>query len=136
MVAYCGKECQEEHWHKVHKKQCKYLGGIKKEKHSEHNKETCKTCIASNSLGDLVLSPTNPNYVCTFETIDWNKMLPTFPHPFPLSPEDRVEMMVDVAQKILLKIKVTENPVYLAEPRQVDELEKELWNGSLGTRCT
>ena len=30
VVAYCGKECQEEHWHKVHKKHCKYLGGIKK----------------------------------------------------------------------------------------------------------
>ena len=46
VVAYCGKECQEEHWHKVHKSQCKYVGGVKKAKHSEHKKETCKTCIA------------------------------------------------------------------------------------------
>ena len=42
-VAYCGKECQEEHWHKVHKNHCKYLGGTKKAQHSEHKKETCKT---------------------------------------------------------------------------------------------
>ena len=59
VVAYCGKECQEEHWHKVHRKQCKYLGGLKKAKDSEHKKETCKTCIASDSVGDLVFSPSN-----------------------------------------------------------------------------
>ena len=36
MVAYCGKECQEEHWSKVHQKQCKYVGGTK-----EHSKDLC-----------------------------------------------------------------------------------------------
>ena len=79
VVAYCGKECQEEHWHKVHRHHCKYLGGVKKAKHSEHKKETCNTCIASNSLGDLVFSPTNPNYVCIFEHADWSLLPPTFP---------------------------------------------------------
>ena len=59
VVAYCSKECQEEHWHKVHRNHCKYLGGVKKADHSEHRKDTCKTCIASDSVGDLVLSPTN-----------------------------------------------------------------------------
>lgn len=129
VVAYCGKECQEEHWHKVHRKQCKYLGGLKKAKDSEHKKETCKTCIASDSVGDLVFSPSNPNYACIFEYVDWSLLPPTFPHPFPLNgpPEDRIEKMVNAAQKILLKIKVTENPVYLFQPQQVDQLEKELW---------
>ena len=58
VVAYCGEECQEEHWNKLHKDHCKYLAGTKEAKHSEHNKDTCKTCIASNSAGDLVLSAT------------------------------------------------------------------------------
>ena len=100
-VAYCGKECQEEHWHKVHRNHCKYLGGIKKAKHSEHKKETCKTCIKSDSVGNLVVSPTNPNYVCIFEHIDWSMLPPTFPHLFQLTghPEDRVEKMLTVAQK-------------------------------------
>ena len=113
VVAYCGKECQEEHWHKVHKNHCKYLGGIKKAKRSEHKKDTCETCIKSNSIGDLVFSPTNPNYVCIFEHVDWSMLPPTFPHPFPLNgcPEDRIEKMLNVGQRILLKIKVTENPV-------------------------
>ena len=110
VVTYCGRECQEEHWNKVHRKHCKYLGGIKKAPHSEHQKETCDTCIASNSLGDLVFSPTNPNYVCIFEHADWSLLPSTFPHPFPLNgpPEDRIEKMLNAAQKILLKIKVTD----------------------------
>ena len=36
--------------------------------------------------------------------------------------------MLIAAQKILLKIKVTENPVYLLQPQQVDALEKDLWD--------
>ena len=129
LVTYCGRECQEEHWTKVHSKQCKYLGGIKKAKHSEHEKETCKTCIASNSVGDLVFSPTNPNYVCIFEHVDWSLLPPTYPHPFPLTgpPEDRIEKMLNVAQKILLKIKVTKNPIYLREQQAVDQMEARMW---------
>ena len=130
VVAYCGRECQEEHWQKVHKNHCKYLGGLKKAKHSEHNKETCRTCIASDSVGDLVFSRNNPDYVCIFEHIDWKMLPPTFPHPFPLNgpPEDRIEKMLNATQRILLKLKVTENPVYLLQSQQVDELEKDLWD--------
>ena len=83
MVSYCGLECQEEHWTKVHKKQCRYLAGTKKAEHSEHRKETCRTCIASSSLGVLVFSPTNPNYVCIFENLDWNLVLPPSHTHFP-----------------------------------------------------
>ena len=130
VVAYCGKECQEEHWHKVHKKHCKYLGGTKKGKHSEHKEESCKTCISRKSVGDLVFRATNPNYVCIFENIERNKLPPTYPHPFPLTgpPEDRIEKMLTVAQKILLKIKVTGNPVYLLQRQLVDKLEMDLWD--------
>ena len=32
------------------------------------------------------------------------------------------------AQRILLKIKVTENPVYLLQPHLIDDLEKDLWD--------
>ena len=118
-MAYCGVECQEEHWNKVHKKHCKYLAGIKKAKHSEHKRDICRTCTARNSVGDLVFSPTNPNYVCIFENVD--------PHPLAGPKEDRVEKMLTVAQKILLKFKITENPVYLNRRHQFDEFEKKLW---------
>ena len=117
-MAYCGVECQEEHWNKVHKKHCKYLAGIKKAKHSEHKRDICRTCTARNSVGDLVFSPTNPNYVCIFENVD--------PHPLAGPKEDRVEKMLTVAQKILKKMKVTKNPVYLLKRQQVDKLEEDL----------
>ena len=131
VVSYCGKECQEENWNKVHKKYCSYLAGTKKAEHLEHRRETCRTCIASSSLGDLVFSPTNRNYVCIFENVDWNILPPTSPHPFLLRlltgpPEDRVEKMLTVAQKILKKMKVTKNPVYLLKRQQVDKLEEDL----------
>ena len=77
-----------------------------------------------------MFSPSNPNYVCIFEYVDWSLLPPTFPHPFPLTgpPEDRIEKMLNAAQRILLKIKVTENPVYLMQPQQVDQLEADLWD--------
>ena len=125
VLAYCGQECQEEHWNKVHKEHCKYLGGIKKAKHSEHRKDDCINCMGSGFIGD----PTNSNYACIFENLDWSILPATYPHPFPLngSPEDRIEKMILVAQRILLMVKVTKNPVYLAEPRHVENLERGLW---------
>ena len=40
-ISYCSKECQEEHWHKVHKRHCKYFSGKKTLEESDlHNKET------------------------------------------------------------------------------------------------
>ena len=114
----------------MHKKQCRYLAGTKKAEHSEHRRDTCRSCIASNSAGDLAFSPTNPNYVCIFESVDRNMLPPTFPHPFPLTglPENIVEKMLAVAQKILLKMKVTKDPVYLLKRQQVDKMEKDLWD--------
>ena len=133
---YCGKECQEEHWNKVHKNHCKYLAGIKTATHSEHKKDTCPTCIAGNLVGDLVFSPTNPNYVCIFKNINLKTLYghgynwgPTYPNPFPLTglPQDRIENMINVGLKILLKIKVTQNQIYLTKENAVDQLEIELW---------
>ena len=72
VVSYCGQECQLEHWTKVHQEQCRYLAGTKKAEHSEHRRDTCRSCIASNSAGDLAFSQTNPNYVCIFESVDRN----------------------------------------------------------------
>ena len=145
VVAYCGKECQEEHWSKVHQKQCKYVGGSKKAKHSEHSKDMCQTCIMQGPVGDLVSKHDNPNYVCIFEDdtttttepaspdlvrFNWNKLPPTYPHPFPLTspPEDRIERMLTVAQKLLLKMKVTKNPAWLIGFEDADKLDNGFWN--------
>ena len=131
MVSYCGKDCQVEHWHKVHKNHCKFLSGRKKGEDSEHNLETCKTCIAFRSAGVSVHKPTNPTYFCIFLLKDWswNKIPSQYPHPFPFTglPGDRFEKMVTVAQKILLKIKMTEDLPYMLD-NQVDEIGQRLWS--------
>ena len=38
-VTYCSQECQREHWEKVHKNHCKYLGQRKMLKNNMHIKE-------------------------------------------------------------------------------------------------
>ena len=130
VLAYCGKECQEEHWSKVHQKQCKYVGGTKSAKHSEHSKDLCQTCIMQDPVGGLVCEHDNPNYVCIFENVNWNILPPTYPHPFPLSspPEDRIERMLTVAQKLLLKMRVTHNPAWLLGYEEADKLEDGFWS--------
>ena len=124
------KLCQEEHWRKVHMKHCRYLGGTKKADHSEHKQNTCETCIKAKALGDLIFSPTNPDYVCIYEHVDFQILPDTFPLPFPFtgSPEDRMERMLTAVQRILLKIKATKNQVYLVQPQHVEGLEKDLWD--------
>ena len=129
VVAYCGMECQQEHWTKVHQKHCRYVGGTKRAQHSEHNKDTCNTCAMERSAGDLVLEKNNPNYICIFQHVNWNTLPPTFPHPFPLTspPKDRIERILTVAQKLLLKIIETKNPAFFMGYEEMFKLEVNLW---------
>ena len=44
ILHYCSKECQTEHWLKVHKNHCKYLSGSKVLKESSHDPNSCRFC--------------------------------------------------------------------------------------------
>ena len=105
-------------------------GKNKKATNSTHNNRTCNICSMQESVGVQILKSTNPNYICIFKHVNWKTLPPTYPHPFPLTslPNDRIEKMITVAQRILLKIKKTKNPVYLGWQPYVDKLEKGLWN--------
>ena len=125
VVSYCGKECQEEHWEKVHKEHCRYLAGEEKAKHSEHNKETCNYCADEAAAGEGVSELSNPTYFCTFAVDDCCCSCPSRPpknSPFPLSglPGDRCERMINATQRIILKIQLTNHPV---EQKWSEELE-------------
>ena len=41
---YCSVQCQKEHWVKVHKNHCKYLGGTKRLPLSWHDSARCPGC--------------------------------------------------------------------------------------------
>ena len=126
VVTYCGKECQEEHWEKVHKQHCKYLAGEEKAEHSEHNAETCNYCAAEVEAGEGASEVNNPTYFCTFAVEDCCCACPSRPpenSPFPLTgvPGDRCERMINATQRILLKMKLTNHPV---EQKWPEELER------------
>ena len=111
----------------------RYVGPADKNKkatNSTHNNRTCKICLMQESVGLQVFEPTNPNYICIFKRVNWNTLPPTYPHPFPLTslPNDRIGKLLTAAQRILLKIKVTKNPVYLGWQPDVDMLERGLWD--------
>ena len=76
-ISYCSKDCQEEHWRKVHGRHCKFFAGQKgPEGTVVHNKETCKHCIMQEAAGQGVFKEKNPNYVCFFNPKNtWAKSL-------------------------------------------------------------
>ena len=112
-IFYCSKECQEEHWHKVHKRHCKYFSGKKPLEESDlHKKETCGRCIKQEAAGRKVFKEENPTYVCLFDPIlnssnsaKVNSFLrDKYPMPSRESPLSRFERILDVLQTVLLKI--------------------------------
>ena len=58
---YCGKDCQLEHWRKVHRNHCNYFSRDKGlEGTVVHQKETCSHCIMEEATGKAVYSPGAP----------------------------------------------------------------------------
>ena len=130
-ISYCSKECQEEHWHKVHKRHCKYFSGKKPLEESDlHSKETCNRCIKQEAAGRRVFKRDNPTYVCPFDPILNTTILTNvrdnFPMPKKESSSSRFERILDVLQAVLLKIKVTKQPLFRLYPRKVGLIAGEL----------
>jgi len=93
---YCSKECQEEHWAKVHKYQCKYLVPkpqpfcfVSKElvgkidyQHIDmdlHDPRWCQMCKDEDK--DQVIKPDNPSYGChvRYSMAEWEEGPCTIP---------------------------------------------------------
>ena len=54
---YCSKQCQLEHWEKVHKKNCRYLAELKIFPNSRHDESTCLVCKVKTGKKNM----TNPD---------------------------------------------------------------------------
>ena len=132
-ISYCSKACQEEHWKKVHRRHCKFFSGEKGPDGTVvHNKESCRHCIMQESAGQAVFKENNPNYICLFDPINPKaESLQELQKKYPLpmragTQQKRVERIIDVLQKLLLKIKLTRQPVSRLYPREVDQIADEL----------
>ena len=92
LVSYCSKECQKEHWMKVHKKHCKYLAEEKVMPLSMHEEANCTGCKKQKVTGRAELSkPDNPVLGCHLSNHSQPHVfsedgvsLETGPLPFPL----------------------------------------------------
>jgi len=72
LLTYCDKDCQLEHWQKVHKHHCKYLSGRKQVANSQHKKDSCPLCIAEKKTSDSELtSPNSPKTICHIQVVTY-----------------------------------------------------------------
>ena len=77
-ISYCSKECQKEHWEKVHKKQCKYLAKEKVMPLSRHDQASCTGCKEQYKTGLAEMAKQdNPILGCAIPG-DFNPFV--FPH--------------------------------------------------------
>merc|ERR1719186_245685 len=75
LMTYCDRDCQREHWNKIHKDHCRFLSG-KIVKNSVHNPDACGQCIeAKQSSGAEISSFNSPKMLCCIEMItQWMKI--------------------------------------------------------------
>jgi len=128
-IWYCSQECQEEHWKKVHKRHCKFFSGKKGlEGTVVHNKDNCDRCVKQEAAGKRVFKEEDPTYICFFDPLNPKAekiqlLQEQYPLPSEDSPRSQCERIFDLLQILLLKIKLTEQPVFRLYPKEVEMIE-------------
>jgi len=143
---YCDKDCQTEHWEKVHKDRCKYLRREKELKAGvhRHQESTCQGCKEEKELGHLIKNKDDSHWGCHMgDGLQefWENPTLTYRsgdgelYDAPLSMElgdltgnftSRLEHVVSVLQKILHKMELTGHKVSLKE--EFEDLDQELFD--------
>jgi len=126
-ISYCSKECQEEHWKKVHKHHCKYLAKEKERKKSRHDPASCPGCMKQAEIGLTEMSKADNPYLGCPWTINHLPPLPRprnaggqdepVPLPFKLGEmcgewQTKAENMVSIMTELLHKMKVTKHMLH------------------------
>ena len=128
-IYYCSQECQEEHWKKVHRRHCKFFSGKKGlEGTVVHNKDNCDRCAKQKAAGKRVFKEEDPTYICFFDPLNPKAqkiqlLQEEYPLPSEDSPRSQCERIFDLLQILLLKIKLTKQPVFQLYPKEVEMIE-------------
>jgi len=142
---YCDKDCQTEHWEKIHKDKCKYLRREKMMKVGVHRHEesTCLACKEEKELGINIKKKEDAHWGCHMSgglEEFWRNPTLTYRsgdgelYDVPLAMElgeltgnytSRLEHVVSVLQKILYKMEITEHKLSIRE--ELDDLSQELF---------
>jgi len=114
LLRYCSLECQEEHWVKVHSKHCSSLASSVVPTY-QHKEEECDQCLEVAAKGgpEAVADQLSPVYPCILKSLDGTCKSSLSHHPFPLNgdPEDRIERLVVLIKKLLLKMALSNHKV-------------------------
>ena len=142
-ISYCSKECQLEHWVKVHKQHCKYLAGLKLLPQSRHDPAHCHTCERQAEIGeDQIVKATNPSLPCIFPTLitfvpvlcqpdhgNGNRTSANLPFQmgemsgkFPT----RAEQTISIICQLLYKMKLIKHPAWTILPEASKQLSSLL----------
>jgi len=142
---YCDKDCQTEHWVKVHKDKCKYLRretDLKIGVH-RHQENSCLACKEENEIRNIK-DKDDPHWGCHMAgrlQEFWDDPTLTYRssdgelYDAPLSMElgeltgnytSRLEHVISVLQKVLHKMKLTKHK--LSGREEFDDLNQELFH--------
>ena len=125
LMHYCSLECQEEHWVKVHNRHCSSLAASVVHTF-HHEEEECNQCLAVAAQGgpEAVSDQQSPVYPCILKSLDGTTKSLLSHHPFPLDgdPEDRIERLVILIKKLLLKMALSDHKVMQDCGREVVQM--------------
>ena len=127
-LSYCSKECQKEHWVKVHKEQCLALAGKVEVAGSVHMPENCPGCKEDEAL---VLSPSSSSWGCLLPAAACAIQMGEFSSAVPMGEmtrkfQTRSEQTVFVMQQIVDKL-VKTNSLLARECRdEMNDMAKML----------
>ena len=150
-ISYCSKECQEEHWIKVHSHHCKYLAKKKVMRKNMHDPATCAGCMKQSEIGLTEMSEADNPYLGCPWTVNNVLHLPkpehrtvggveaAVPLPFKLDEmsgqwQTKAEHTVSIMNSLVHKLKVTKHPAYTSNPvasnlmvKMVNNMRQAIW---------
>ena len=127
MIYYCSKQCQQEHWEKVHKKHCRYMAETKVLAKSWHDESTCLVC---REVTEDMSKPDSPVLPCTMALANQGMMKTceaAYSPGLPLAEmtgqfRTKVEATVTIMMRILLKMRLTKHTVWDTDPSSAGKL--------------
>eukprot|EP00092_Neocalanus_flemingeri_P005786 GFUD01006228.1.p1 GENE.GFUD01006228.1~~GFUD01006228.1.p1 ORF type:complete len:477 (-),score=143.81 GFUD01006228.1:96-1526(-) len=140
-ISYCSKECQQEHWVKVHKHHCKYLAQQRVMPQSRHDPANCTGCKEQVETGPVEMAnPANPVLGCPLAKYCVPVVFrPDFgdggkthaPLPFPLGEMTgqfltKAEHTVCLMMRLQNKMQMIKHPAWTIHPEASEDMYKKL----------
>ena len=131
VIEYCSKECQSEHWMKLHKSHCEFKDPSQNEPW-QHVEQDCAMCLQAAAVGEEELKKVdNPNYECIFRH-EFPEHL-VHPHPFLVTGQsgDILEKGIIVLWQLVRKFQLNHPHAALTCHEEFQNVERNLQDGRI-----